>query len=650
MIKITKRQKDIIQYLLDSNGFVTVKNLSERFNVSQRTFRYELDTIEYFLKSYEIEIERKPHYGIKLEVNDRKHKLLLDDLRCEDDYHLQIDERRRLILFYLLCERLTTIEVLAEILNVSKQTIQSDLEELDKELSDTELRIVRKVRKGCFIEGKEKDIRIYFSQLYLKTSDIEKSIIDKYIVDKCQIISGQAKQIVSNMEKFQKFNFAHPNELRSFVAFNLFRTSQGNTLTDIDTNKFEEGRLSLIEKLTNNFELNIDENDALFILERMLDAKVDSIPQATIQEDEDERIASELADFLLEGLSSSSKLNEEESLVFTENLRLHLKITLFRIRNKLNVENQILDRVKVSIPLIYEYTKNRLIDFESKSGLYFNEEEIAYIAMHIGAIVEKRTLYSPGLNVLVVCHFGIATSKIMVSRLNVMIPEISIIGPLTIEEAKNELSRNKIDLIITTIKFDSVIDTIQVSPLLSDEDIYRIKSKAYKNTYLKQCNKFIKNFNTNSKVDYSLSDFLSDKHIQIRESIPEWRDAIRLAAQPLLEDQFIEKRYVERMIRAVEEFGNYMVILPEIAFVHAGIDDGVNQQCVSMLILKNPVVFGNKHQELIRNIVVIAVKKREDDMILKLAKILENPENRNKLYQDNITVSEILNLKYEVTL
>ena len=482
MIKITKRQKDIIQYLLDSNGFVTVKNLSERFNVSQRTFRYELDTIEYFLKSYEIEIERKPHYGIKLEVNDRKHKLLLDDLRCEDDYHLQMDERRRLILFYLLCERLTTIEILAEILNVSKQTIQSDLEELDKELRDTDLRIVRKVRKGCFIEGKEKDIRIYFSQLYSKTSDIEKTIIDKHIGDKCQIISGQAKQIVSNMEKFQKFNFAHPNELISFVAFNLFRTSQGNTLTDIDTNKFEEGRLPLIDKLTNNFELKIDENDALFILERMLDAKVDSIPQATIQEDEDERIAFKLADFLLEGLSSSSKLNEEESLVFTENLRLHLKITLFRIRNKLNVENQILDRVKVSIPLIYEYTKNRLIDFESKSGLYFNEEEIAYIAMHIGAIVEKRTLYSPGLNVLVVCHFGIATSKIMVSRLNVMIPEINIIGPLTIEEAKNELNRNKVDLIITTIKFDSVVDTIQVSPLLSDEDIYRIKSKAYKNS------------------------------------------------------------------------------------------------------------------------------------------------------------------------
>lgn len=648
MIKITKRQKDIVHYLLEQDEFITVKSLSDCFNVSQRTLRYELDTIDYFLRTYKVELERKPHFGVKLDVNERQYQLLVKDLNSEDEYQLQINERRRLVIFYLLCEPLVTIETLADSLNVSKQTIQSDLEELDQELQGTNLTIVRKVRKGCFIEGNEKDIRVRYAQLYNEAGSIERSIIDKHVSEKCVTIQSQANQIVENMEKFQKFNFAHPNVIRSFVAFNLFRTSNSKKLINSDTDKFEVGRLSLVEKLTNNFELSIDENDALFILEYMLDAKVDSIPQTLLHEDDDKKIASELADFLLEGLSGSTKMNEEESLVFTENLRLHLKITLFRIRSKLNVENQILDRVKISIPLIYEYTKNRLIEYENKSGLYFNEEEIAYIAMHIGAIVEKRTLYSPGLNVLVVCHFGIATSKIMVSRLNVMIPEIHIIGPLTIEEAKEEIKHNKVDLIITTIKFDSSIETIQVSPLLSDEDIYRIKTKAYKNTYLKQCNKFIKNFNSNGLINYALSDYLKDKYIQIKETIPEWRDAIRIAAQPLLEDQLIEKRYVERMIRAVEEFGNYMVILPETAFVHAGIDDGVNQQCVSLLVLRNPVLFGNKHQELIRNIVVIAVNKREDDMILKLAKILENPENRNKLNQDNITIKEILDLKYEV--
>ena len=396
--------------------------------------------------------------------------------------------------------------------------------------------------------------------------------------------------------------------------------------------------------------MNINENDAMFILEHMLEAKVDSTPQTWIEQDEDGIIANELADFLLNGLNVVTKLSDEESTNFIENLQLHLKITLFRIRNKLNVENQILDRVKVSIPLIYEYTKSRLIEYESKSGLYFNEEEIAYIAMHVGAIVEKRALYAPGLNVLVACHFGIATSKIMVSRLAAMIPEINIIGPVTLDEVPKYVTGQTIDLIITTLKFDSNIDTVQVSPLLSDEDVYRIKTKVYKSTYLKQCNNFIKNFNYGSTESYKLSDCLVDKYIQIYEEIPDWRTAIRLAAQPLVDDRLIEKRYVDRMIRAVEEFGNYMVILPETAFVHAGIDDGVNEPCVSLLVLKTPTVFGNQNQESIRNIVVIAVKKREDDIILKLAKILENPANRKQLNQDHITVNQILELKHEVKL
>lgn len=650
MIKITKRQKDIIHFLLENDVFITVKNLSERFDISTRTLRYDLDLIDYFLKEHDLSLERKPHYGVRIQFNESEYKTIIESLNRNDDYQLPQEERRRLVLFYLLCESILTIEQIADLLEVSKQTIQSDLEELDLELNQTSLKIIRKVRLGCNVEGDEIDLRRYFINLYTRMNDSERSIVDKYVRDKCIKIAEKASYIVRNMENFQKFNFAHPGELRSIIAFNLYRSSKGMLLPNNYTHQFEAGRLMLVEKLTNNFEMNINENDAMFILEHMLSAKVDSTPQTWIEQDEDGIIANELADFLLNGLNVVTKLSEEESANFIENLQLHLKITLFRIRNKLNVENQILDRVKVSIPLIYEYTKSRLIEYETKSGLYFNEEEIAYIAMHVGAIVEKRALYAPGLNVLVACHFGIATSKIMVSRLAAMIPEINIIGPVTLNEVSNFIRNQTIDLIITTLKFDSNIDTVQVSPLLSDEDVYRIKTKVYKSTYLKQCNNFIKNFNYGSTESYKLSDCLVDKYIQIYDALPDWRTAIRLAAQPLVNDRLIEKRYVDRMIRAVEEFGNYMVILPETAFVHAGIDDGVNEPCVSLLVLKTPTVFGNQNQESIRNIVVIAVKKREDDIILKLAKILENPDNRKQLNQDHITVNQILELKHEVKL
>ena len=477
MIKITKRQKAILHVLLENDVFITVKNLSERFDVSSRTLRYDLDLIEYFLKEQGVRLERKPHFGVRIQFKESECKAIIKNLNQNDDYQLPQEERRRLVLFYLLYESLLTIEHLADLLEVSKQTIQSDLEVLDTTLDQTSLKIVRKVRLGCHVEGDEIELRRYFTKLYTGMNASERTIIDQYVKAKCIKIEEKACRIVRNMENFQKFNFAHPVELCSIIAFNLYRSSKGFLLPNDYAHQFEAGRLSLVEKLTNNFEMNIHENDAMFILEHMLNAKVDSTPQTWIEQDEDEIIASELADFLLNGLTVVTKLSEKESTTFIENLQLHLKITLFRIRNKLNVENQILDRVKVSSPLIYEYTKSRLMEYEAKSGLYFNEEEIAYIAMHVGAIVEKRALYAPGLNVLVACHFGIATSKIMVSRLAAMIPEINIIGPVRLDEVSKYVANQTIDLIITTLKFDSNIEIVQVSPLLSDEDVYRIKTK-----------------------------------------------------------------------------------------------------------------------------------------------------------------------------
>lgn len=47
------------------------------------------------------------------------------------------------------------------------------------------------------------------------------------------------------------------------------------------------------------------------------------------------------------------------------------------------------------------------------------------------------------------------------------------------------------------------------------------------------------------------------------------------------------------MIQAVNEFGTYMVITPKVAYVHAGKDDGVNKNCVSLLLLENEIPLGH---------------------------------------------------------
>ncbi|MCL2557125.1 MAG: PTS sugar transporter subunit IIA [Treponema sp.] len=80
-------------------------------------------------------------------------------------------------------------------------------------------------------------------------------------------------------------------------------------------------------------------------------------------------------------------------------------------------------------------------------------------------------------------------------------------------------------------------------------------------------------------------------HIRITESASTWREAIRLAALPLLENGFIEERYIASMIESVEQLGPYIVIAPGFALPHARADCGVIRTGVSLLKLRRSIEF-----------------------------------------------------------
>ena len=87
-----------------------------------------------------------------------------------------------------------------------------------------------------------------------------------------------------------------------------------------------------------------------------------------------------------------------------------------------------------------------------------------------------------------------------------------------------------------------------------------------------------------------LSEMLAN-HIRIEDGVPSWRDAIRLAALPLLQNGFIEERYIAGMIESVEQIGPYIVIAPGFALPHARAESGVIRTGVSMLKLRKSVPF-----------------------------------------------------------
>lgn len=86
-----------------------------------------------------------------------------------------------------------------------------------------------------------------------------------------------------------------------------------------------------------------------------------------------------------------------------------------------------------------------------------------------------------------------------------------------------------------------------------------------------------------------LSELLTKENIRFLPSAPDWREAIRLSAQTLLQNGAVTAGYVEAMVRSVDLHGPYIVVDEGFALPHARPEDGAVRPGMSMLVLDTPV-------------------------------------------------------------
>ena len=77
-----------------------------------------------------------------------------------------------------------------------------------------------------------------------------------------------------------------------------------------------------------------------------------------------------------------------------------------------------------------------------------------------------------------------------------------------------------------------------------------------------------------------ITDLLG-RHVQTAEKAEDWKEAIRMAASPLLENGSIRASYIDAMIHNVEVNGPYIVIMPDVAMPHSRVEDGAfENRCI----------------------------------------------------------------------
>ncbi|PKM69343.1 MAG: hypothetical protein CVU94_04245 [Firmicutes bacterium HGW-Firmicutes-19] len=609
---LTPRQKEILKFLYQSGQWMSVRQLSVALNVSERTIRYDLKDLSFALKSYNLRLSIVPSKGLSLvEPTNKKWSEVFES-------EILWDYRSRLstLLLYLLLFDNVSVKDLADKLHVARQTITRDLNAFTdlKLVGENEL---MRTTHGIWLTLIEKHRRDLFCKSIQQVEFLTRALneLEQHFADINKMVNAWIDHVESSYKA--EFESGSRTLLRATAVYITLRVNKSKHISDQSTGFFH----------SEDFGLHWDADGCLRIERALLTSRLTkgSLPV---------QISTHFVEELIEDMINVLNLPISPEDPAYQSLKLHLLAAMNRFKFNQQMDNPLKDDVRLSYSILFEAISEILKKFEEKHEITFSENEVAFIVMHIGAIYQSQTHLQSSVTVAVVCQHGAATSNLLHSRLKLLMPNQNLLGPYSVNEFEAIKNSQSIDLVISTIHLDNE-NVLVVSPLLSVRDIELIERKLWNLLYQKQCDLLIKNFKVSHQQTIYMHQLLKERHIQITKPFDHWQKAIECAAKPLLEDGVILPQYTTKMIWAVESLGPYMVILPKVAFVHAGTQDGVIKNGISCLRMSSPISFGNQKATEVQVIFVIASKAKEDMGLLKLVRIIENNDNYESLLTTN---------------
>ena len=661
-----ERLPEILKILSNTKGYVSIQDLAQEFHVTARTIRNDIAALEEMLEKKQIRLKRQRNQGIALDRNGLEEKKLLEVMSGsgEEKNFYSAQERENIILESLLMEKEPmTQRKLEELTLSSKASVAKNLAACEAWLGKWQITVNKRSRRGINLVYREYQWRLAvtdhimdyvgrmdFRQLYdnlFHSANVQISLsINKFIATFIHDINTTyIVNFIRRYESNNKIRFTDEARIAVFfyVCIAITRVKEGRVLSqdDFALNRFfHEGRIAqwiddnlaflnkgLTEALS-RFEL---EAILVFLLTQRKTSEGTEVQQDFLLEDEKfhqqtRRIARNFIrraeDYLNVDLSSDD--------ILFENLLLHIRPTVFRLLFGIRLSNPIKEDIMGKYPAIFAACKEASKEITQETHTHIDDNEISYLALHIGASVEKirKKKFFGIYKVIVVCPGGKGTSSILYYRLLNSIPNIQIERICSVGELE-QINKEEIDLMISTVPIymGESTNVIQVNPLLKEEDIAKIR-RAIKRLNLIQNNNgalvvedmmwIISNYATIRDYDglyrtldgyfnqpavhkkenqESLKAFLKPSLIKTQAWAKDWRDAFYQAGSLLYQEGMIEKRYIDCMIANAEKYGTYMMISPKVALAHAGTGDGARKTGFSFVTLKEPVSFRFQEEE-----------------------------------------------------
>ncbi|MGH2318690.1 BglG family transcription antiterminator [Planococcus sp. SE5232] len=684
---LDQRSQAILSHLSRAQSYVTVNEIMETFKISRRTIYYDIGKINDWLEAQELPaVQHVRSAGFQL---DQKIAIEIPEkLGAMENwqYEYSVKERRACLVLYLLARNKPLyLEHLTEKVRVSRNTTIEDVKGLKSELGNYGLQLEFDRKSGYVISGMEENKRraavFYLQQFIFKQTwqgllrrlpiifNGQNGKTDSLAVETAE----EVKKIIADSEKELGIRYTDDFLHSLSFMFLLFvrRLEQGKKI-EVDPierqvlseSKEYEAAQKIAEKLTALFQIAFPEEEVFYITKHLLSSRVQFSPMIFENDiNQSDKVLLDVVTKMVTDFQKYACLLFEDRIEVERNLLLHVKTAYYRVLYGLEADISLEASIKEKYPDVFLLTKKVSKHLEKATGKSINDGELTLIAVHFGGWMEKMGIKpATRKNALVVCNTGVGTSRLLQHQLEGLFSTVDIIGCVSLRDY--EEMEHQADFIISTIPLaEKEKPVFVVSPILTEAEKERLLKKvnvhlgvkapqpnsltvvmdiirqhadvkdeaALKNElqyYLQQQPLKMKEVN---KPD--LKDLLPIAHIQCLPTVRDWQEAIRKAAQPLLQEKSITKDYIQAMIDPLLEMGPYVVISPYVAIPHARPHEGVGKLAMSLLQLKEHVPFSQNGTHPVALVIVLAAIDGDSHLkaLRQLTKLLNNNKTKNQL-------------------
>ncbi len=147
-----------------------------------------------------------------------------------------------------------------------------------------------------------------------------------------------------------------------------------------------------------------------------------------------------------------------------------------------------------------------------------------------------------------------------------------------------------------------------------------------------------------------IDNVLTKDTVMVNVEVDTWEQAIQIAGDLLYKNDYIEKRYIDSMIKVVKDIGPYIVLIKGVALAHARPEEGAKKTGLSLITLKEPIYFGNEENDPVSLVFALSALDNFShiDLISEMALIFEDEEGMRKM-QLCSTKEELLEIVHKIT-